>query len=165
MIGTVLWRTSLGPDQLAVITKPGSQWWRLLSSPFIYENTGYAFVTLGAIGLFGWLLERRHGRIPVLVLFAIGAVGGTAVTAAAYPLPVVLGANGAALALVIAWALPDLLALRAGEDIDGDLIGAGVIAALVALMPLVAHASWLSDAVGALAGLGVGWLLARPYRR
>jgi membrane associated rhomboid family serine protease len=165
MIGTVLWRTSLGPDQLAVIGKPGSQWWRLLSAPFIYENTGYAFVTLGAIGLFGWLLERRHGRIPVLVLFAIGAVGGTAVTAAAYPVPIVLGANGAALALVIAWALPDLLALRAGEDIDGDLIGAGVIAALVALMPLVAHASWLSDAVGALAGLAFGWLLARPYRR
>jgi membrane associated rhomboid family serine protease len=165
MIGTVLWRTSLGPDQLAVIGKPGSQWWRLLSAPFIYENTGYAFVTLGAIGLFGWLLERRHGRVPVLVLFAIGAVGGTAVTAAAYPVPVVLGANGAALALVVAWAVPDLLALRAGEDIDGDLIGTGVIAALVALMPLVAHASWLSDAVGALAGLGVGWLLARPYRR
>jgi len=165
MIGTVLWRTSLGPQQLAVVGKPWTHWWRLLSAPFIYDNTGYAFVTLAAIAVFGWLLERRHGRIPVLVLFAVGAVGGTALTAAAYPFPIVLGANGAALALISAWALPDLLALRAGEDIDGDLIGAGVLAAVVALMPLVVHASWLSDAVGLVAGLCFGWLLARPYRR
>ncbi len=165
MLGCVLWRTSLGPDQLAVLGKPGSHWWRLLSAPFIYDNTGYAFVTLGAIGLFGWLIERRHGMLPVLLLFAIGAVGGTAVTAAAYSVPVVLGANGAALALLTAWALPDLLELRAGEDIDGDLIGTGVIAVVLALMPLVVQASWLSDAVGVLAGLLIGWPLARAHRR
>ena len=34
-----------------------------------------------------------------------------------------LGANGAALALIVAWAIPDLLALRAGEEIEGDLLG------------------------------------------
>ena len=80
-------------------------------------------MTLGTIAVYGWLLERRHGPALVLVLFAIAAVGGAAVTAADSTLPLALGANGGALALLIAWAIPDLLALRAGEEIDGDCSG------------------------------------------
>ena len=73
-----------------------------------------------------------------------------------------LGANGAALALLVAWAIPDLLALRAGEEIEGDLLGTAAIAIVVALMPLVVtDSSWLSDAVGVLGGLAVGYPLAR----
>jgi membrane associated rhomboid family serine protease len=165
LIGTLMWRIPWGLQHLPVIGKPGSDWWRLLSTPFVYDNSGYAFVTLAAIGLYGWLLERRHGPVPVMLLFALGAIGGTAVTVLAYPFPVVLGATGAALALLTAWALPDLLALRAGEDVDGDLIGTAVIAAVIALMPLAVPASWLSDAVGLLAGLAVGWPMYRLARR
>ncbi len=71
-------------------------------------------------------------------LFAIASVGGAAVTAADSSLPLALGGNGGALALLIAWAIPDLLSLRAGEDIDGDLLGTAVIAVVVLLMPLAA---------------------------
>lgn len=165
LVGTLMWRIPWGVDHLTVIGKPGSEWWRLVTTSFIYNNSGYALVALAAIGLYGWLLERRHGPGPVLALFALGAVGGTAVTAAAYQSPVVLGANGAALALLTAWVLPDLLALRAGEEIDGDLIGTGVIAAVLVLMPLAVPASWLSDAVGVLAGMAVGWPMYRLARR
>lgn len=165
LVGTLMWRIPWGVDHLTVIGKPGSEWWRLVTTSFIYSNSGYAFVALAAIGLYGWLLERRHGPGPVLALFALGAVGGTAVTVAAYQFPVVLGANGAALALLTAWVLPDLLALRAGEEIDGDLIGTGVIAAVLVLMPLAVPASWLSDAVGVLAGLAVGWPMYRLAQR
>jgi len=99
-------------------------------------------------------------------LFLIGAVGATALTAAVYPVPVVLGGNGAALALLCAWAIPDLIALRAGEDVESDLIGTAAIAAVVALMPLVVQdASWIADGVGVLAGLAVGFPLARAWIR
>ena len=74
----------------------------MLTAPFTYSNTGYAFVTLGTIALYGWLLERRHGPSTVLALFAIGGIGGVAATAAIYPIPIVLGANGAALAMLCA---------------------------------------------------------------
>ncbi len=163
LAGCLVWRTSqVNLVDVAVIGKPGSHWWRLLTAPFVYDNTGYAFITLGAIALYGWLLERRHGPIPVLALFAIGGVGGIAATAATQAYPVVLGGNGAALAMIVAWAVPDLLALRAGEDYDGDLLGTAVIAAAVALMPLaVTEASWLADAVGVAAGLAIGLPLAR----
>jgi membrane associated rhomboid family serine protease len=164
LVGALLWRTTLvSLDHIVIIDKPGSHWWRLITAPFVYNNTGFAFVTLGAIAVYGWLLERRHGPLPVLVLFVIGGIGGTAATAAVYAIPSVLGGNGAALALITAWAIPDLLSLRRGEEIDGDLLGTLVIGVVVALMPLVVSypgASWISDAVGVLGGAIVGLPLA-----
>jgi hypothetical protein len=119
-------------------------------------------IALGTIALFGWLMERRHGPAAVLALFLVGGVGGIAVAAAIYPLPIAMGANGAALALLCAWALPDLLALRRGEDIDGDLLGTAVIAAVVLLIPLAApEASWIAGGVGVVAGFALGLPLMR----
>jgi membrane associated rhomboid family serine protease len=167
LVGCLVWRTAqINLADLAVVGKPGSHWWRLLTAPFTYNNTGYAFVALGAIALYGWLLERRHGPLPVLALFVAGGVGGVAATAAVDAFPVVLGANGAALAMITAWAIPDLLALRAGEDYDGDLLGTAVIAVVVALMPLAVPASsWIADLVGVVAGLAIGLPLARAEMR
>ncbi len=163
LLGCLLWRTSLlDLTQLAVIGKPTGHWWRLFTAPFTYDNTGYAVIALGTIALYGWLLERRHGPALVVALFLLGGVGGIAATVAAYPVPVVMGGNGAALALLCAWAVPDLLSLRAGEEIDGDLLGTAVIGAVVALMPLaVPDASWLSAGVGVLVGFAFGLPLAR----
>ena len=167
LLGCLLWRTSLLTlDDVAVIGKPGGDWWKVLTAPFVYTNTGYAFACLGAIGLFGWLLERRHGPSTVLALFAVGGIGGVAATAAAYQIPIVAGANGAALAMICAWSVPDLQSLRAGEDIDGDLLGTAAFFLVVALMPLVVHeASWLADAVGIVAGFALGLPLARLHDR
>jgi len=163
LLGCLLWRTGVVDEsQLIIIGKPGSEWWRLFSAAFTYDNIGYAFVALLAIGLFGLLLERRHGPAVVLALFFVGGIGGLAATAALYAVPVALGANGAALALLTAWAVPDLLELRAGGEIEGDLLGVAAIAAAVILMPLaVPEASWISDAVGVVAGFGLGLPLAR----
>jgi membrane associated rhomboid family serine protease len=161
LVGTLLWRTTLDVN-LIIIGPLGSHWWRLLTAAFTYDNTGYGFITLGAIGLFGWLLERRHGPIPVLLLFAAGGIGGLAATVAVYPEPVALGAGGAALAMICAWALPDLRTLRRGDDVEGDLLGALAVAAAVALMPLAVYdASWVADGVGVLAGLAIGLPLSR----
>jgi membrane associated rhomboid family serine protease len=162
LVGCLLWRTSLGTEgNLVVIGQPGAEWWRLFTAAFTYPNIGYAMITLGTVGLFGWLLERRHGPFPVLALFLIGGVGGLAATTAVDPTAVLVGAQGGALAMVCAWATPDLLTLRSGGEVDGDLIGAAVIAVAVALMPLaVDYASWISDAVGIITGFAVGIPLA-----
>jgi membrane associated rhomboid family serine protease len=167
LVGCLLWRTGVVDEsKLIIIGKPGSEWWRLFTAAFTYDNTGYAFVALASIGLFGWLLERRYGSFAVLALFLVGAVGGLAAAAAVYPVPVALGANGGALALVCAWAIPDLLELRRGGDVEGDLIGAAAIAAAIVLMPLaLPEAGWMSDVVGVLAGFGIGLPLARLNAR
>jgi membrane associated rhomboid family serine protease len=167
--GTLLWRAALvgSTHAIELWARFGTHlWWRLLVAPFTYTNTGYAIVALGAIAVYGWLIERRHGPLVVLVLFAVGAIGGAAITVADSTLPLALGGNGGALALLVAWAIPDLLSLRAGEEIEGDLLGTAVIAVVVALMPLVApSASWISDATGVLAGTLIGLPLALAGKR
>jgi len=162
IVGCLLWRTSaVTIGQIAVFEKPGSHWWRLITSSFVYSNTGYAFITLGAIAVFGWLLERRHGPLPVIALYAVGAVGGTAAAAAIYSVPIALGGGGGALALIVAWAIPDVISLRRRLDIEGDLLGALAIGIAVALMPLVVPtATWIADLVGVLGGMAVGLPLA-----
>jgi membrane associated rhomboid family serine protease len=165
-VGTVLWRTGAVDERtLIVFGKPTGHWWRVVTAAFTYDNVGLAFAVLGTTALFGWLLERRHGPVPVLFVFGLGAIGGIAVTALAYPAPVALGGTGGALALLCAWAVPSLLALRDREEVEADLIGAAVIAAVVALMPVAdTNVSWLSVGVGAVVGLvlGLPLALARP---
>jgi membrane associated rhomboid family serine protease len=167
IVGSVLWRTGwIGLRTIELYGSLSSHAWRLVTASFVYNNTGYAVVSLCAIALFGYLLEHRHGPAVVIGLFLVGAVGGLAVTAAVYAFPSSLGGNGGALALVCAWAVPDLIALRNGEEIDGDLLAAGAIAAVIALMPLAApEASWLAGGVGAVVGLVAGVPLARLSRR
>jgi membrane associated rhomboid family serine protease len=167
--GTLLWRAALvgSTHAIQLWAQYGTHlWWRLLVAPFTYTNTGYAIVTLATIAVYGWLLERRHGPFLMLALFAIATVGGAAVTATNSTLPLALGANGGALALLLAWAMPDLLSLRARRDIEGDLLGTAVVAVVVALMPLAAPgASWISAGVGVAAGLLIGLPLALTGER
>jgi uncharacterized OB-fold protein len=160
--GALVWRTTLVEKfQLIIIGKPTGHWWRVVTAAFTYDNAGVAFAVLGTVMLYGWLLERRHGPVPVFVLFGLGAIGGVATTAAAYQFPVVLAGNGGALALLSAWAVGQLVELRDSGEVEGDLIGTAVIAVVVALMPLVdPNVSWLSDGVGVLAGATLGLPLA-----
>lgn len=162
IVGALIWRTTLVVKlNLIVIGKPTGHWWKVVTAAFTYDNAGVAFAVLGTVALFGWLLERRYGWLPVLVLFGIGGIGGVAATAVAYPFPIVLGGNGGALALLGAWAVGQLLELRETGEVDADLIGAAVIAAVVALTPLVdANVSWLADGVGVLTGATLGLPLA-----
>jgi len=148
--------------RLLILGPLHGDWWRLVSSQFVYTNGFYEFATVLAIAIFGWLLERRHGPLVVAALFlGAGVLGGLAALAI-YPVAVIGGANGAALALLLAWATPDLIALTRGEDYDGDLLGAGVIALAVLAMPLaLAEANWVAGASGVALGALAGLVLPR----
>lgn len=167
--GTLLWRAAVvgSTHAIELWARFGTHlWWRLLVSPFTYLNTGYAIVALATIALYGWLLERRHGPIVVLLLFCVAAIGGAALVAADSTLPLAFGSGGGALALLVAWVIPDLLDLRAGHEIEGDLLGTAVIAVVVALMPLAAPgASWVGSGVGVVAGILIGLPLALATER
>jgi membrane associated rhomboid family serine protease len=132
-------------------------WWKLLTSQFAYINGLYAFLALLATAIFGWLLERRHGGAIVLAVFFGGGVTGALVASAVYAEPVVSGANGGALALIAAWSIPDLRAARRHDYYEGDLLGAGAIAAVLLALPYARpEASWLAGLVGGLVGLVIG---------
>ncbi len=145
-------------------------WWKLFTYEFAYLSGVYAFVAIVTIGLFGWLLESRHGPAVVLALFFGAGAAGALVAVAVDTFPFVAGGNAAALALLAAWAAPDLLALRSDSYYEGDLLGAAALAALLLALPfalLPAEASWVAGltgaALGLLAGLGLaGWARRSP---
>ncbi|MGC9222045.1 MAG: rhomboid family intramembrane serine protease [Solirubrobacteraceae bacterium] len=163
--GCLVWRTSaVALTNLVASGGLHHSWWRALTAPFIYDNTGYAFVGLAIIAIFGSLLERRHGPVVSTTVALLGGVGGVAVTSLVAA-GVVLGGNGMALALLCAWAVPDLIELRAKREVDGDMMATGVLAAVMVLMPVAdTGASWIAGGVGVGVGLALGCVLARIHQ-
>jgi len=152
----------IGRGDIGVVGPIDGEWWRVVTSPFAYGNAWYELAAVLAIGVFGWLLERRHGPIVVLALFLLCGAGGMALTALVDPFPVAIGGNGAGLGLLCAWAVPDLLARTRDQEYDGDLLGTLAIALVLLLMPLAAlEASAIAGFAGAAAGLLVGLVLQR----
>jgi membrane associated rhomboid family serine protease len=138
--------------------------WRFATAPFLNENGWAQFASVAGLAVFGTLLERRHGPLVVLVLFALCGIGGVAASEALAPSRDYFGTHGAALGLLAAWAVPVLLGRRKGHDDDADMLGVAVLAAVLALIPLAVDSSMLVAglglAIGAVCGLGLA--LIRP---
>jgi hypothetical protein len=146
------------PDgDVALNALTSSDPWRYATVSFFYPNGWYQLAVLLAIGIYGWRLELRHGPLLVIAMFLACGAGGAAIAHQVDPNDVIFGAPGAAMGMLAAWALPDLLRARRGIDHDGDLLGTAVIAVTLALLPLVvpgdsAVATFSGLAIGALAG-------------
>ena len=51
--------------------------WRWFVTPFLHaDQLGYAFVALVPVGIFGTLLERRFGPVPVVLIFVLSGAAG-----------------------------------------------------------------------------------------
>jgi membrane associated rhomboid family serine protease len=143
------------------------EYYRTATTLFYYPSTGYEVVALGAVFLFGWLLERRHGPWAALLVFFAGGAGGNALAIAGGDVGLITaGGNGAALALLGAWAMRDVLGRRRRIEDDSDLLGALAIAAVLIMLPLATpSASALAGLGGGLIGVILGVLFARLRER
>ena len=142
--------------------------WRFFSAAFLNDGTAAQFAAVLGIGLFGWLIERRHGPIPVVLIFLLCGPGALAAAAAVDPSSLVFGSHGAALGLLCAWLVPVLFERSRGDgDDDADLLGVLVIAAVLLLVPLLSQGSALAGFIGGGLGALVGLALAglKPARR
>jgi membrane associated rhomboid family serine protease len=140
--------------------------WRPFTTLFTYSATGYEVAAVGAVALFGLLLERRHGWwAPLFVFFLCGA-GGAYVGVQVGEAGLAFGANGAALGLLAAWAMRDVLGRRQGREDESDLLGVLAIAAVLVLLPLATdEASGLAGVTGGVLGILLGLVLARLRER
>jgi membrane associated rhomboid family serine protease len=142
------------------------EYWRTVTTLFVYTQNAYEIAVLAAVFLFGWLLERRHGPWAPLLVFLGGGAGGMALAILAGDADLALGGNGGALALLGAWAVRDLLGRRRGEEDDSDMLGVLAIAVVLVLLPLAAaEASAVAGIGGAVIGLLLGLVLARVPER
>jgi membrane associated rhomboid family serine protease len=141
------------------ITAIGGDPWRFFTASLLNEGTAAQFAAVVGVGLFGALIERRHGPIVVVLLFLLCGPGGLAAASAVAPDTIIFGTHGAGLGLLCAWLVPVLLARGRGEEDDADLLGVLVIAAVLLLVPLLSQGSAVAGlfggAFGALAGLGL----------
>jgi rhomboid family protein len=144
-------------SDFAIVAFDGDPW-RFFTASLLNEGTAAQFAAVVGVGLFGWLIERRHGPIAVVLLFLLCGPGGLVAAAAGDPNTIVFGTHGAGLGLLCAWLVPVALARSRGEDDDADLLGVAVIAAVLLLVPLLSQGSALAGlfggAFGAIAGLG-----------
>ena len=144
-------------------------WWRLVTTAFVYDNVGYQFIALVATALFGMHLERRFGRLAAVSVFLLAAAAGSALTEAVGIYPA-LGANAAALGLAVAWLVDDRRAARRGEDRQSEVLGAYVFVAVLVLLSLAwpppfGSASIAAAAGGALVGAVFGIVLPALIKR
>jgi len=141
--------------------------WLFLTASLVNANTSAQFAAVVGLGLFGWLLERRHGPLVVVGLFLLCGPVALAIAVAVADNALVFGTHGAALGMLCAWVVPALLARRRGdEDDDADLLGVLVIAVVLLLVPVLSQGSAVAGLIGAGFGLIVGFVRAglRPAR-
>ena len=151
---------------VALGTGVTDEYWRTVTTLFIYTGTAYEIVALASVFLFGWLLERRHGPLVPVLVFLLGGAGGMFAAITVGDADLAVGGNGGALALLGAWVVRDLLARRRGEEDDADLLGVLAIAVVLILLPLASREiSAVAGIGGAAIGLLLGLVLAhRPER-
>jgi membrane associated rhomboid family serine protease len=169
VLSALLWQADPGLDLGYIIVPLVEDVWRFFVAPFLFaDQIGYAFVTLVAVGIFGTLLERRFGAIPVVVVYVLSGAAGMALVAFAETPPLfvdtnaffVYGGNGAALGLLCAWLVDDRLAARRGEDRENDLLGVYVVAIVLVLLSLAEESANIGAAVGGgAAGALLGTML------
>ncbi len=150
----------------AIVGPAGDEPWRYVTAPFAYDDVGAFIVTAMAIGVFGVAVERRLGTLAtVTLILATGTLGmlatGAVQSSGLTETVVAFGGNGVALGLLGAW-----LMLRRAEEggswDDVDVLGAGVAAAVLLLLPLAERgADPIAGVVGGIVGLAMGALAAR----
>ena len=165
----LVWQADPGLDVGYILVPVVEDVWRFFVAPFLFaDQIGYAFVTLVAVGIFGTLLERRFGALPVIVVFVLSGAAGMALVAYAETPPLfsedevflVFGANGSALGLLCAWLVDDRMAARRGEDRENDLLGVYVVAIVLVLLSLAEESANIGAAVGGgVAGSLLGLVL------
>src|SRR5918994_1927070 len=100
--------------------------------------------------LLAGLTDEYYRTATTLFVFFASGVGGMFLAIAGEDIVIATGGNGAALGLLAAWSMRDVLGRRRGVEDDSDLLGALAMAAILILLPLA------TEEASALAGLGGG---------
>jgi len=140
--------------------------WSLLTYAFLHGNFLHIFFNMLALFMFGPLVEDRLGSARFARLYAISALGGSALSLALMPLAgdaVIIGASaavfGVMLAFVFEWPDAPILVFPLPVPIKAKWLV--VFFAIANLIPVVGH--W-NDGVAHLAHLG-GFAAAFLYLR
>jgi membrane associated rhomboid family serine protease len=155
--------TNLGVTDFGAIVGPvGSEWWRYLAAPWVFDDLGYLFVVAVALAIFMPAVEQRVGAVPVLLLaIACGSLGMLAADGIELAFgdsrPVAAGGNGVALGILAAWWVLRDVEGRQNRTVEYDRVAVAVAAAVLLLLPAVDDlANVWAGLAGALVGAACG---------
>jgi membrane associated rhomboid family serine protease len=155
--------SNLTPVDLGAIEGPvGSEWWRYLTAPWVFDDLGYLFVVAVALAIFMPAIEERVGTIPaVLLAIACGSLGMLAADgieqAFGEGFPVAAGGNGVALGILAAWLVLRDVERRQERTVEYDRVAVAVAAVVLLLLPAVDDlANVWAGLAGALVGAACG---------
>lgn len=151
----------------AIAGPVGSEPWRYLTAPFVYEDMGMLIVCAIAIAIFGTALERRIGSFATgTLILACGIAGalvaGASEAAGLTDILIVAGGNGIALGLLGAWLMIWRAEAKTHFSEPFDVVGVITVAVVLLLLPLVEiTADPIAGLAGGLLGLLLGDLATR----
>lgn len=171
------WTGALAPDVLTLVAWGGlaralveqGDWYRLLTAAFLHGDAFHLLFNGLALLLGATVLEALLGRVWLLALFVLGALGASALSLSWNPPEVIsVGASGAILALASA-AFVSAARLPAGAARTG--VQMQLMRVLVpSLIPLAtrdtgASIDFAGHFGGAIVGAAAGWCLLQSWPR
>lgn len=141
------------------------QWWRLLSSLFLHFGLLHLVINMWALWQSGRLAERLFGSMQFVLLYVFAGLCGNVGSLLWNPEVNTAGASGA-LSGVLGALLAFILRTRTRVPLEASsgLRISGSVFALYSVANGLTHSGCENSALlgGALGGLAMGWLLARP---
>lgn len=133
-------------------------WWRLIASQFLHVHFPHMLFNALCVLVVGSLIERRHGWLPLAIIYFVGGSIGQVASVVSYPGLVSSGASQALMALCGA-AVPMGLTRRE------KLLVVAILAVQIALDVRVAQTVKAGHVFGFLGGLVVGAALLYYFGR
>ncbi|MFJ6678018.1 rhomboid family intramembrane serine protease [Microbacterium sp. NPDC091382] len=131
--------------------------WRMLTVAFVHSTPLPFHVALNMLALWalGRSLEPLLGKVRFLALYALSAIGGSALVALIAPDSAVVGASGAVWGLLTAM-------LIIGRHVGANILPIAILLGINLVFSFVGSGvSWQSHIGGGLVGLLVGFIFSR----
>jgi membrane associated rhomboid family serine protease len=153
-------------EHLALIPRRalGPEPWQLVTSAFLHPNLASLLSVLVTFWLFGGVVESEMGPKRLWLILLVSTVAGSLASAALgrviAPDSVIAGAHPASMAMLAAFGAlfrNEQLSPLGMQPVRGTTLALIFIG--ISVVIYIADGNWLGLA-GALAGAGVGWLLA-----
>ncbi|MGM1018888.1 MAG: rhomboid family intramembrane serine protease [Actinomycetota bacterium] len=151
----LFWAPYLYPDLFPYPFEP----WRLLTAALVHGGIWHIALNMLALWMIGRSLEPMLGRWRFLVLYVLGALGGSVAVAIIAPGTPTVGASGAVFALLGALLV---IGRHVGANIRGILVILG-INLVIGFIPQF-NIAWQAHIGGAAIGALVAFIYARTRR-
>ncbi len=140
------------------------EWWRVVTNAFMHGGVVHLLVNMGMLFVFGQQLEQAVGGLRFLLIYAGSLAAASLAVVMFAPQFQTLGASGAVIGVVVAYAIVLMIYGRDGRH-QSLLMMIGLNLALPLLVPAISFWGHLGGAIGGLLMISVLLVLPQQIRK